>query len=144
MATLFQTMPFITELLEHVVSTLGTKHRLTTAYHPQTNATERVNCTLKTAIKAYIEDKHTCWDKYLPQICFALRTATHESTCLSLSMTLSGGELNTPLDLITHPTRRGTNDPETSHLDQLKASIQDAHDHACTVLAESHTRRKRY
>uniref|UniRef100_A0A3Q3B7K1 Gypsy retrotransposon integrase-like protein 1 n=1 Tax=Kryptolebias marmoratus TaxID=37003 RepID=A0A3Q3B7K1_KRYMA len=75
--------PFISELFEHVVSTLGTEHRMTTAYHPQTNATERVNRTLKTAIRAYIEDGHTSWDKYLPQICFALRTAPHESTSLS-------------------------------------------------------------
>lgn len=38
--------PFVSELFEHV----GSIHRLTTAYHPQTNATERVNRTLKTAI----------------------------------------------------------------------------------------------
>lgn len=51
--------PFMNELFEHIVSTLGTEHRLTTAYNPQTNATERVNHTLKTAIRAYVGDKHT-------------------------------------------------------------------------------------
>uniref|UniRef100_A0A3Q0R4V2 Gypsy retrotransposon integrase-like protein 1 n=1 Tax=Amphilophus citrinellus TaxID=61819 RepID=A0A3Q0R4V2_AMPCI len=60
--------PFVSDLFEHVLSTLGTEHRLTTAYHPQTNATERVNRTLKTAIRAYVDDKHTSWDKYLPQM----------------------------------------------------------------------------
>uniref|UniRef100_A0A3B3XCG6 Integrase catalytic domain-containing protein n=1 Tax=Poecilia mexicana TaxID=48701 RepID=A0A3B3XCG6_9TELE len=136
--------PFISELFEHVVSTLGTEHRMTTAYHPQTNATERVNRTLKTAIRAYIEDKHTSWDKYLPQICFALRTAPHESTSLSPAMMLYGRELDTPLDLITQPSWEGMDDPETNYPDHLRASIQDAHDHARTVLTESHRRRKHY
>ncbi|KAI4890013.1 hypothetical protein NFI96_017159 [Prochilodus magdalenae] len=35
--------PFISDFFKHVVSTLGTEHRLTTADHPQTNATVRVN-----------------------------------------------------------------------------------------------------
>lgn len=51
--------PFVSNLFEYVVATLGTEHRLTTAYHPQTNATEMVNRTLKTAIRAYMGDKHT-------------------------------------------------------------------------------------
>ncbi len=35
--------PFVSDLFERVLTLLGTEHRLTTAYHPQTNATERVN-----------------------------------------------------------------------------------------------------
>lgn len=73
--------PFVSELFEHVISTLGSVHRLTTAYHPQTNATECVNRMLKTAICAYVGDKHTSWDKFLSQICFALRTAPHSLSC---------------------------------------------------------------
>uniref|UniRef100_A0A8C6WG70 Integrase catalytic domain-containing protein n=1 Tax=Neogobius melanostomus TaxID=47308 RepID=A0A8C6WG70_9GOBI len=103
--------PFVSELFEHVVSALGSVHRLTTAYHPQTNATERVNRTLKTAIRAYVGDKHTSWDKYLPQICFALRTAPHDSTGQTPSMMLYGRELDTPLDLITQPSSDGVDEP---------------------------------
>uniref|UniRef100_A0A8C1ZRU1 Integrase catalytic domain-containing protein n=1 Tax=Cyprinus carpio TaxID=7962 RepID=A0A8C1ZRU1_CYPCA len=39
--------PFVSELFNHVLTTLGSEHRLMTAYHPQTNATERVNRSLK-------------------------------------------------------------------------------------------------
>ncbi|KAL0153381.1 hypothetical protein M9458_051300 [Cirrhinus mrigala] len=39
-----------------------------------------MNRTLKRAIQAHMDDKHTTWDRYIPQICFALRTAPHEST----------------------------------------------------------------
>lgn len=80
----------MSELFEHVVSALGTEHRLTTAYNPETNTTEHVNCTLKAAIYAYVGDKHTSWDKFIPQICFALCMAPHESTGLSPSMMLYG------------------------------------------------------
>lgn len=44
------------------------------------------NHTHKTAIQAYVGDKHMSWDKYLSQICFAMRTAVHESMGFSLSM----------------------------------------------------------
>lgn len=134
----------MSELFEHVVSTLGTVHRLTTAYHPQTNATERVNRTLKTAIHAYIGDKHASWDKYLSQICFALRTAPHESTGLSPSKMLYGRELDTPLDLITQPSSNGVEEPGVPYPETLKASLWEAHDHARATLDRSHERQKHY
>uniref|UniRef100_A0A3P9QCD1 Integrase catalytic domain-containing protein n=1 Tax=Poecilia reticulata TaxID=8081 RepID=A0A3P9QCD1_POERE len=118
--------PFVSELFEHTVSALGSTHRLT-AYHLQTNATERVNRTLKTAIRAYVSDKHTAWDRFLPQICFALRTAPHDSTGLSPSMMLYGRELDTPLDLITQPSCDGVDDPDVQ-----------------AVLDLSHKRQKHY
>ncbi len=99
--------PFVSKLFEHVIAALGTEHRLTMAYHPQTNATKRVNRTLKTVIRAYVGDKHTLWDKYLPQICFALPTAPHESTGHSPAMLLYGHEFETPLDLITQSSATG-------------------------------------
>lgn len=136
--------PFVSELFRHVLTTLGSEHRLTTAYHPQTNATERVNRTLKTAIRAYVGNKHTAWDRYLPQICFALRTAPHESTGQSPSMLLYGRELNTPLDLITQPNSDGGDEPGIPYPESLESSIREAHDHAKSTLNESHDKRKKY
>uniref|UniRef100_A0A3B1JE64 Gypsy retrotransposon integrase-like protein 1 n=1 Tax=Astyanax mexicanus TaxID=7994 RepID=A0A3B1JE64_ASTMX len=102
---------------KQVVEALGTEHRLTMAYHPQTNATERVNRTLKTAIRAYVGDKHNAWDKYLPQICFALRTSPHKSTGFSPAKMLYRRELTTHLYLLTKPSTDGLVDhlsqPET-------------------------------
>lgn len=126
------------------MATLGTEHRFTTAYHPQANATERVNRTLKTAIRAYIGDKHNSWDRYISQICFALRTAPHESTGLSPSMMLYGRELETSLDLVTQPNTDGMDNPEMTYPENLRVSIQDAHDHARVALERGHNRRKRY
>lgn len=118
------------------MAALGKEHRLTTTYHPQTNATERVNHTLKTAIRTYVGGKHTSWYRYIPQICFALCTAPHESTGLSL--------LETPLDLVTQPNVDGVDDPDVTYPENLRASLQDAHDHARVALEEGHKRRKQY
>ncbi len=136
--------PFVSELFKHVLTTLGSEHRLTTAYHPQTNAMERVNRSLKTAIGAYVGNKHTAWDCYLPQICFALRTAPHESTGHSPSMLLYGRELYTPLDIITQPNCDGTDEPGIPYPESLESSIREAHDHARSILDESHAKRKKH
>lgn len=85
----------MSDLFKHTVSALGTENRLTSAYHPQTNTTERVNQTVKTAIRPYVGKKHTSWDRSLSHICFALRTAQHDSTGLSLSIVLYCRELDT-------------------------------------------------
>lgn len=50
------------------------------SYTPQTNPSERAIQTMKTALRAYVEGNHKDWDKFLPHVGCALRTATHEST----------------------------------------------------------------
>lgn len=49
-------------------------------YHPQANFVERVNKTVGTAIRSYIDENHKSWDKNIYQIQYALNTATHEVT----------------------------------------------------------------
>lgn len=51
--------PFVSDLFEHVVLTLGTEQRLTKGLSPT--------------------DKCTCWDKFIPQICLLHHNATHKS-----------------------------------------------------------------
>lgn len=135
---------FMSNLLKHTVSALGMKHRLTTAYHPQTNALERVNRTLKMAIRAYVGTKHTSWDHFLPHSCSALRTAQLDSMGLSPSVVLSGRELDTPLDLLSQPDAFGMEDPGMTSLDALKHLLQEASDHVRTFLEASHSKKKHY
>uniref|UniRef100_A0A672QUB4 Gypsy retrotransposon integrase-like protein 1 n=1 Tax=Sinocyclocheilus grahami TaxID=75366 RepID=A0A672QUB4_SINGR len=135
---------FMSDLFKHTVSALGTEHRLKTAYHPQTNARERVNQTLITAIRAYVGTKHTSWVRFLPHICSALRTAQHDSTGLSPLMVLYGRELDTPLDLLCQPDAFGMEDPGVTSLDALKYSLQEASDHVRTFLKASHSKEKHY
>ncbi|XP_073729489.1 uncharacterized protein [Misgurnus anguillicaudatus] len=57
--------------------------KLTTAYHPQTNLTERINRNLKNMMAAYVEDNHKKWDQYLPEFRFALNSAVQETIGLT-------------------------------------------------------------
>lgn len=55
------------------------RQKMTSAYHQQTNFTERVNWTLKTMIASYAAENHKHWDKYLLDFRFALNSAVHET-----------------------------------------------------------------
>uniref|UniRef100_H3A4B4 Gypsy retrotransposon integrase-like protein 1 n=1 Tax=Latimeria chalumnae TaxID=7897 RepID=H3A4B4_LATCH len=136
--------PFLSDLFETATKLLGTEHRLTTAYHPQTNLTERVNHTLKTAIRAYIEDKHTTWDLYLPHITFALRTATHASTGHTPAFLLYGREIPTPVDLLLSPQPEWISEKTKDYADDLTSSLREAHEQARKALSASHQTQKSY
>uniref|UniRef100_A0A672YWE3 Integrase catalytic domain-containing protein n=1 Tax=Sphaeramia orbicularis TaxID=375764 RepID=A0A672YWE3_9TELE len=121
---------FVSDFFEAVLASLGSVHRLTTAYHPQSNLTERVNRTIKTAIRAYVGSKHREWDLYLLHISFALRTAPHQSTGESPAFLLYGRDLNTPLDLWIQP--------------DLTSTLKAAYDHVREAMASSHDTQKKH
>jgi transposase InsO family protein len=64
-------------------------------YHAQANITERYNETIKGMIVATI-NKCKEWDKSLPELSFALRTAVNDSTKFTPAYLNVGRELRTP------------------------------------------------
>lgn len=72
--------------------------KLTTAYHPQTNMTERVNHTLKCMIVSYVDDNYRKWDMYLPDFRFVLNSAVQETTGVTLAELHLGRKLQSPMD----------------------------------------------
>ena len=72
---------FVNEMLDSLCQNLGTKHRLSTAYHPQTNGlVERFNRTLCEALAKYANSHKDDWDLYLSSVLFAYRTKRHNTT----------------------------------------------------------------
>ena len=72
---------FVNELLDSLCSRLGVKHRLSTAYRPQTNGlTERFNRTLCETLAKYAMFDQQNWDLYLPSALFAYRTIRQQMT----------------------------------------------------------------
>uniref|UniRef100_H3AGU4 Gypsy retrotransposon integrase-like protein 1 n=1 Tax=Latimeria chalumnae TaxID=7897 RepID=H3AGU4_LATCH len=136
--------PFLSDLFETVTKLLGTEHRLTTAYHLQTNLTERVNRTLKTAIRAYTEDMHTTWDLYLPHIIFALCTVTHASTGHTPAFLLYGREMPTPVDLLLSPQPEWISEKTKDYTNDFTSSLREAHEQARKALSVSHQTQKSY
>uniref|UniRef100_A0A3B3Q2E9 Integrase catalytic domain-containing protein n=1 Tax=Paramormyrops kingsleyae TaxID=1676925 RepID=A0A3B3Q2E9_9TELE len=135
--------PFVNTVFDSLLRRLGTEHRLTTAYHPQTNMTERVNRTLKTAIRAFVGGMHRSWDRFIPHLSFALRTAPHASTGDTPAFLLYGRDLHTPLDLLL--TRDAGPAPHSmqDYREGLVAALKVAYARVWDCLAESHAVQKK-
>jgi len=58
----------------------GIRHTKTAIYSPQSSAAEPVNQSVLNAIRAYLEQCHSDWDLYLPEIEKPLRSSIHQAT----------------------------------------------------------------
>ncbi|KAJ2914251.1 hypothetical protein MD484_g6182, partial [Candolleomyces efflorescens] len=66
---------------QHLHKLLGTKLRMSSAYHPQTDgSTERANRTITQMLRQCINAKQDDWVQKLPSIEFAINSARSEST----------------------------------------------------------------
>ena len=91
---------FLSAGLQEYIKDLGSKHRLTTPYHPQTNGmVERMHAPLVSGIRKLAEAKGDRWDEFLDQSLFALRIRTHSVTGYSPFKLLFGVDARIPGDL---------------------------------------------
>jgi hypothetical protein len=75
---------FNNELVNKLISCVGSEHRITSAYNPRTNGlTERFNQTLVEALRKHCEGDNNNWHKWIPFVLFAYRTRVHSTTNLS-------------------------------------------------------------
>lgn len=75
------------------------KHRLSTAFHPQTDGqTERMNQTLEQYLRCYCSEKQETWPEMLAQAEFAVNNGVHPATRMSPFELLEGWspEIRTP------------------------------------------------
>ncbi|KAK2450171.1 hypothetical protein QL285_009303 [Trifolium repens] len=77
---------------------LGTKLRLSSAYHPQTDGqTERTNQSLEDLLRACVLDDRGSWDDVLPLIEFTYNNSFHASIGMTPYEALYGRRCQTPL-----------------------------------------------
>lgn len=77
---------------------LGTKLRLSSAYHPQTDGqTERTIQTLEDMLRACVLDNGGSWDNLLPLIEFTYNNSYHSSIGMAPYEALYGRKCQTPL-----------------------------------------------
>ncbi|RXN12176.1 Transposon Ty3-I Gag-Pol poly [Labeo rohita] len=93
---------FVSSVFKEVCEKWKVTPKLTTAYHPQTNMTERVNRTLKNMIASYVDDNHNKWDQFLPEMRFAINSAIQETTGVTPAELHLGRKLKGPMDKILH------------------------------------------
>ena len=69
-------------MLDSLCEELEVKHKLTTAYHPQTNGlVEQFNRTLCETLAKFANENKNDWDDFLPSTLFVYRTkgiASHD------------------------------------------------------------------
>ena len=91
---------FINQVIKELCDKFQTKHRLTSAYRPQTNGMiERFNRTIGECIAKLISDKEKEWDEYIESILLAYRTMKHESTGFTPFQLIYGRQAKLPIDL---------------------------------------------
>lgn len=71
---------FVSKQFRELLEAYHVSHRLTPAYHPQVNNTERVNRVITTAIRATLKKEHKHWADDIQEIANAIRNAVHDST----------------------------------------------------------------
>jgi hypothetical protein len=75
---------FTSKFWATLIALLGTKHKMSTAFHPQTDGqTERLNQTMEGYLRCYVNYQQTNWVGLLPMAQFAYNSATTETTKIS-------------------------------------------------------------
>ena len=100
---------------------LGIHHTYTAIYSPQSNASERVNRSIISGIRAYLKKDQTLWDEKLSYISCALRNSIHQSIQCSPYRAVFGQEMITHgssykllknLNLLNEPTLKLNKDDQ--------------------------------
>ena len=91
---------FVNKVNESLFQRFKTEHRVSTAYHPQTNElVEWYNQTLQRSLVKLVNKEQDNWDEYIDGVLFAYRTAKQKSTqftpfelmyCRYVHITISG------------------------------------------------------
>jgi hypothetical protein len=113
----------------------GTKLRLSTAFHPQTDGqTERMNRTLEDCLRHYVSPTQSDWDLHLAPMEFAINNAKQDSTGLSPFQMVYGMDPLTPLNLDM--------DCKAPTAQEMASTIDSNMQRAKTALAAAQNRMK--
>ena len=118
---------FTSTYWQTLVSTMGIKHKLSTAFHPQTDGqTERTNQTLEQYLRHFLNWSQDDWAARLPMAQLSANDSVHETTKYSPFFANFGKHPN-----VTLPSKINNNGFPVSNQAQNEAQrIQLVHDNA--------------
>ena len=121
-----------------VFRSLGTKIRLSTAYHPQTDGqTERANRTMEEILRSYVHPLADDWHLRLGDAEFAYNSTTQRSTGRSPFFTAYGYHPRTPADLYNPKATE-----ETPTADNFVKSMLEGHAAAKAAIQQAQMTQK--
>lgn len=89
---------FVSESFQDLLKVFGIRHIRTAIHSPQANASERVNQTILSGIRSYIQNNQARWDEKLSKIECSLRSTIHSSIGTSPYFALTGYQMITHAD----------------------------------------------
>lgn len=90
---------FLSKVINDILRSCSTQHKITTSYHPQTNGlTEHLNRTSTDMLSKYVSADHRDWDLVLPYATFTYSSSCHDTAGYSPFYLLFGREPTLPQD----------------------------------------------
>ena len=133
------------QLFQELCEMLGIRKTRTTAFHPKSDGmVERFNKTLATMLSAYVSDHQHDWDRHLPYVLMAYRSAQHESTGYSPNMLMLGREVSTPLDIMYELPKDMVPCTVHDYVWKLREVLETSHRHTRQYTTKSMLRQKKY
>ena len=118
---------FVNTVNKKLFDLFGTDHRISSAYHSQTNGLdERMNQTLKAALVKFVNENQNDWDVHIKSVLFAYRTSKHSSTKFTPFELMFGRPLVLPIEMEIHPKHEGAVNVNeaTNFEEQVNAMIE--------------------
>ena len=122
---------FMSHFWQALWTELGTKLKISTSYHPQTDGqTERSNRTLEDMLRAYVNYAQDNWDEKLIAVEFAVNNSTQESTGFTPFYLNTGQHPHFPLSMLTE---KSDNETAQSLLRDLRDNLTAAKENLATA-----------
>ena len=137
---------FEAEVFAEVCRRLGVRKTRTTPLHPQSDGlVERFNRTLAVQLAILTDRRQQDWDRHLPLVLWAYRTAVQESTKCTPAALMFGRELRTPIDLVfgAPPEPEIGGKPGMDYYRQLRERLREVHEMARRAMGAAGVKQKR-
>jgi hypothetical protein len=116
---------FVSEFWTTLFKMCGTKIKMSTTYHPETNGqTERRNRKLEDMLRMYVGKKQHSWIKWLYLVQFAYNEKLHSNIDVSPFFALYGQECRTPISLSTPNSRFESIDQMVREMNEVIESVK--------------------
>jgi len=132
---------FTSRLFNNLCHELQTRHKTTTAYHPQSNGmTERFNKTVIDMIRKYVKDGFENWEEVLGPMAAAYRNSVHSSTMESPYFLITARDPNMVVDRFLIPESESITPRE--YKSQIMRRLREGFKLAKTNLLEARRQQK--